>query len=175
MLNPNIFLLAVGLSVLACRAYTYQGLFNVLVSFVSPFGEIVRFLLTFPFVGPFVRLAGLASTRGICLLLVAVGCLEFPTRISYCKDSDFLTLAEELGANCEETLVLLLRLDVRLHGAVRLHEFNHLAVVRLLGVDESDLVVFHIVPFNITKIMHSPVAFRCLALAGQPRVAPVPY
>ena len=35
-------LLAVGCSVLAYRAYTYQGLFNVLVSFVSPFGKFAR-------------------------------------------------------------------------------------------------------------------------------------
>jgi hypothetical protein len=42
--------LAVGYSVLACRAYTYQGLFDVLVSFVLPFGKIVGFLLTFPFI-----------------------------------------------------------------------------------------------------------------------------
>jgi hypothetical protein len=43
------FLLAVGLSVLACQAYTYQGLFNVLVSFVFPFGKKIGSLLTFPF------------------------------------------------------------------------------------------------------------------------------
>jgi hypothetical protein len=34
-----LFLLAVGLSVSACRAYTYQGLFDVLASFVFPLGK----------------------------------------------------------------------------------------------------------------------------------------
>ena len=41
--------MAVGHSVLACRAYTYQGFSIDLVSFVPPFGKIVGSLLTFPF------------------------------------------------------------------------------------------------------------------------------
>jgi hypothetical protein len=49
--------------VLACRVYTYQGLFNVLVSFVPPFGKIVGFLLTFPF-GSFVLMAVVATHWG---------------------------------------------------------------------------------------------------------------
>ena len=43
-------LVAIGLSVLACRAYTYQVFSIDLVSFVPPFGKIVGSLLTFPFI-----------------------------------------------------------------------------------------------------------------------------
>lgn len=40
-----------GLDIRKCRAraVSYQGLFNVLVSFVLPFEKIVGSLLTFPF------------------------------------------------------------------------------------------------------------------------------
>ena len=44
-------LLPGGLDIRKCRAraVSYQGLFNVLVSFVLPLGKIVGSLLTFPF------------------------------------------------------------------------------------------------------------------------------
>ena len=48
-------------------------------SLVPPLGKMFRSLLTFPFVGSFVRLAGLASTRGLMFTLGYGVCLEFPT------------------------------------------------------------------------------------------------
>ena len=43
-------------------------------------------------------------------------------------------------------------LDVGLDGIVGRHERNQMVAVRLFGIDKFYLIVFHLVPFNITKI-----------------------
>ena len=48
--------------------------------------------------------------------------------------------------------MFLLSLDGGLDGIVGRHESDHIVVVRFFRIDERDLVVFHAVPFNITKI-----------------------
>ena len=72
--------MAVGLSVLACRAYTYQGFSIDLVPFVLPFGKIVGSLLTFPF-WQWWPLTGVTLTLG-CRRLLRVSYL-FPVSMLY--------------------------------------------------------------------------------------------
>ena len=84
----------------------------------------------------------------------------------YYKDSEKSVLVVEFGAYCEKPFVFLLCLDSRFHCIFRFHECDKAVAVRLVEIDEFYLKMFHIVPFNNTKITLFPRICRLLALGS---------